>query len=588
MSALTITHTHEDGTLLDGSSKGDGVLGIVRRHGFRWFPSIKRIGVQQSRDQIAKRYVIDRAAEALRAAGHEVTVEIDDTPRNRGEVLADQAERLDERADRLTARAARHEAAADAHMNRADQISQRWEGGQPIIMGHHSTRTALRDRERMHGAMQRGVAEKRTAEEIAYAASRVGKDAAHAEKPGATRRRIATTEAELRVIARDLKGHTTRHLDGNGNPVYVFPHPPASGQHREQLLARQALLTERLTYDKAKLAEAEAAGFVVWGPDNVHVGDIVVYWGGRRPVAKVNKVTVSAKTDYSWMDKIKFTDIKTVHCTHGQPDTEPQQLDPIDEVAATDIPERAAAEAAITAALVAPYEREARVEAQRERDAKMAAIMTAEPVYAPGYFPTPPDLAARVADLLPAGPLTVLEPSAGDGALVRAVLDANAEAYVVAVEPNGQLSAMLARISADRLRVHRDTFEDFDVRPDGTTPPELFGAVVMNPPFSAPGHPVLWAEHVLRAYDHLAPGGRLVAIVPVSFEYRITRITTQVRELVTELGGFEVLPDDSFKNAGTGVRTVLIWLDRPGVAADVAPAPLMGEQLELWVTPDTR
>ena len=60
------------------------------------------IGIPQSRDQLAKRWQIDQAAKALRAAGHEVTVEIDDTPRDMAEVKADRADRLDARYDRLT------------------------------------------------------------------------------------------------------------------------------------------------------------------------------------------------------------------------------------------------------------------------------------------------------------------------------------------------------------------------------------------------------------------------------------------------------------------------------------------------------
>ena len=63
------------------------------------------IGIAQSRDHLAKRWQIDAAAEALRQAGFEVTVEIDDTPRDVAEVKADRAERLDGRYERLTAKA---------------------------------------------------------------------------------------------------------------------------------------------------------------------------------------------------------------------------------------------------------------------------------------------------------------------------------------------------------------------------------------------------------------------------------------------------------------------------------------------------
>ena len=218
----------------------------------------------------------------------------------------------------------------------------------------------------------------------------------------------------------------------------------------------------------------------------------------------------------------------------------------------------------------------------QERDAAIAAALAAPTVYATAYFPTPPALANRIAGMLPDRPLTVLEPSAGDGALVRAVLDARPDAAVFAVEPNLQLVRLLGHTmtaagpgypsdAAPRVRMYCCTFEDFgrNRAPDSVVP-ELFGAVVMNPPFSSPGHPVLWAEHVLRAYDLLRPGGRLIAIVPAGFAYRRQdKTSTRLRDLVTELGSeWEDLPEGSFTSAGTQARTVLLRIDRP--AADPA------------------
>lgn len=584
MAELTITHTHAEGTLLEGSCKGDGVYEIVRRHGFRFFPSIKAIGIRQSRDQVSKRWQIERAAEALRAAGHTVDIQIDDTPRDRGVVLDDQADRLDERRDRLQGKAARHAGAADAALDRADQIAERFAGGQPIILGHHSTRRALRDRDKMNAAQQRGWAEQAVADDAAYRASRVGKAAARSERPDVTRRRIEATESELRIVQRNLDGYTRRHLDNDGNVFMVDPHERATGTYREQLLARQALLEVRLRHDREQLAKAEAAGFVVWGPANVHKGDLVKYWGGWKPVEKVNKVTVGCPSGYSWQDKVKFTDILQVRCPHGE------GAEPVDlaAVVAADRLEEA------TAPVAAPAPTVEEQPATPDRADRIAAALAAPAVYAPGYFPTPPALAARLADMLPDGPLTVLEPSAGDGALVRAVLDARPEATVFAVEPNVQLVQLLGRVATQagpaypsaeppRVRVYCCEFEHFGQAPDSTAP-ELYDAVVMNPPFSGPGHPVLWAEHVLRAYDRLAPGGRLVAIVPSSYGYRQDALTCRVREVVDEACGWdEHLPDGSFASAGTKVRTMLICLKRPGSDVPGMSAPsLAAEQMELF------
>lgn len=308
---ITIKHTHEDGTLIYGTVKGDGVYEIARKHGFRWFPSIRLIGIGQSRDKVANRWRINGLAEALRAAGHEVEIEIDDQHRDRATVLADQAERLEERAERLEHRAERHAAASDAARARADQIGERFYMGQPIIVGHHSEKGARADQRRMHAAMDRSLSEHAEAVYAAQQASAVGNAAARSATPAVTARRIKTAEAELRKIQRELDGYTTRSLDGRGNPVYVFEHAPATGERRESLEARKAQLEDQLTYDRAALANAVAAGrYTEHNAETIKVGDYVHNGFTWKRVVKVNRTTVSVETGYSWHDKIKFTDIR--------------------------------------------------------------------------------------------------------------------------------------------------------------------------------------------------------------------------------------------------------------------------------------
>jgi hypothetical protein len=184
---------------------------------------------------------------------------------------------------------------------------------------------------------------------------------------------------------------------------------------------------------------------------------------------------------------------------------------------------------------------------------------------AEGYVPTPAHIAtsvleghSRVGDLLAGS--AVLEPSAGDGAFVRAILTANPYIAVVAVEPNRQRLAKVEQCH----RVHRvaGTLEDFAA---ATT--ERFDAVVMNPPFAVPGQPTIWIDHVRLAFGLLADGGRLVAIVPAGLVYRQDRRHREMRDLVAEHGGFEMLPEDAFTSSGTSIRTAVLWLDRDGGAA---------------------
>jgi hypothetical protein len=78
-----------------------------------------------------------------------------DTTRNAGRT---QAERRADRQDRIDTRANRLRGDASAQFRRADQISERFYGGQPILVGHHSEKGARRDHARMDNAMRNGIA----------------------------------------------------------------------------------------------------------------------------------------------------------------------------------------------------------------------------------------------------------------------------------------------------------------------------------------------------------------------------------------------------------------------------------------------
>ncbi|AYG77897.1 hypothetical protein DWB77_00004 [Streptomyces hundungensis] len=78
---ITITHTHAEGTLADGTSKGDGSGDVLKRYGFRWMPSIGMYGIPGTIDRAARRCALHRAATDLRAAGFDTELTVDDTPR---------------------------------------------------------------------------------------------------------------------------------------------------------------------------------------------------------------------------------------------------------------------------------------------------------------------------------------------------------------------------------------------------------------------------------------------------------------------------------------------------------------------------
>lgn len=162
-------------------------------------------------------------------------------------------------------------------------------------------------------------------------------------------------------------------------------------------------------------------------------------------------------------------------------------------------------------------------------------------VSAPQLFPTPPELAARMVELAEIEPgHRVLEPSAGTGALCRAVLSA-ARADVVAVEISPRLveatrgNGVLCRVDfrcADFLAYNGDL---------GT-----FDRVVMNPPF-ANGADI---QHIEHAASMLRPGGVLVALCANGPRQRA--------KLMERADFWEDLPPGSFKEAGTNVNVALL------------------------------
>lgn len=171
-----------------------------------------------------------------------------------------------------------------------------------------------------------------------------------------------------------------------------------------------------------------------------------------------------------------------------------------------------------------------------------------------GFFATPPELAEDL--VVMARPLgsgsVVLEPSAGDGAIVRSLLQTGAR--VIAVEIDAKMAQTLAYAldGGDRLEVHNADF--FAINPMIQV-----DAVVMNPPFARTfGHDCI--DHVRQAFDHhLGPGGTLVSVLPAGVKFRQDRRHTEFRDWVKDNGGeITDLPDLTFRASGTDVRTCVL------------------------------
>ncbi len=182
------------------------------------------------------------------------------------------------------------------------------------------------------------------------------------------------------------------------------------------------------------------------------------------------------------------------------------------------------------------------------------------------FFPTPKDVANRMVEMADIQPgMRVLEPSAGNGRIADAIKAAGVDPDVV------ELSSSLRPIlEAKGHKLVGADFTDFE-------PEQKYDRIVMNPPFGS-GLQGLDGEHVQRAYDMLAPGGRVVAIMSEGPFSRTDKKSVAFRGWLNRVGGVsEPMDEGTFESdqqglPTTGVRTRIVTIDKPGEAAFSARA----------------
>lgn len=213
-------------------------------------------------------------------------------------------------------------------------------------------------------------------------------------------------------------------------------------------------------------------------------------------------------------------------------------------------------QAARTAALALTSENETNATRQlREAERNLIGLKI------PGYFPTPKgviDTLLGRADIQPG--MKVLEPSAGKGSIADAIREEVPDAQVDVVEVNSTLRGVL------EMKGYKPADYDFMEFSGGP-----YDRIVMNPPFENGQD----AEHVMRAYEMLAPGGRLVAITGEGIHFRNDKKATAFRAWLDEVGGYsEKLPDKAFMSSDrpTGVATRVVVIDKPGATVGTVPA----------------
>ena len=552
----------------------------VKAAGFRWAPKQELF--------VAPMWTPERAALLVELAG-----EIGDEDTSLVQRAEERAERFEDYSDK---RAADAEAARKSVAAIADNIPM----GQPILVGHHSEKHARRDAERIENGMRKAVNMWRTSEYWQQRAAGALRLAKYKERPDVRARRIKGLEADLRKRAKardqaakllrmyqDPAAHTATLRDGRelvATMLASYSGGLGFEASREFELGRMMQVDaleraernlaatvnncdewiehyqNRLAYERAMLAES--GGTIADRVKPEKGGAVRSLWaprGGWAYIQKVNKVTVTLH--HVWnsgsgkvfahnepMDKLR--DIMTA-AQVADARAAGRVLDVVEGGKVIGFHLLPAAGDAMPAPAAKP---------EPKPDAAAFSAMEAQltsgvqVVAAAQLFPTPAPIVARMVDAAGLEPgQRVLEPSAGTGNILRGLKgfsgfgtgSCNVEAVAVEVHP--ALAGIL-----------RQTFGDTDVRQADflACNGELgqFDRVLMNPPF----HNGEDVKHILHAFKMLKPGGRLVAICADG-----PRQQAALRTLAEDTGGtYEPLPDGSFADQGTNVRTAMVVIER--------------------------
>lgn len=166
-----------------------------------------------------------------------------------------------------------------------------------------------------------------------------------------------------------------------------------------------------------------------------------------------------------------------------------------------------------------------------------------------GYFPTPKTIIEKMiekAEILSGH--SILEPSAGQGH----ILD---EFYKPDIEP----CVAVELLDDNRKILKKKGYYVADEKDFLKYNTSKFDRIIMNPPFEKQAD----IDHVTHAFELLEDYGRLVSIMSAGILFRENNKTKEFRKLVEDNNGsIEKLPENSFKESGTLVNTVMVVLNK--------------------------
>ncbi len=173
------------------------------------------------------------------------------------------------------------------------------------------------------------------------------------------------------------------------------------------------------------------------------------------------------------------------------------------------------------------------------------------------FFATPDDLAREMVNMATIYQgNAVLEPSAGQGAIIKAI-NQNMESIVVDYYELMDLNRTILekKIDSGELKAQY-VGTDFLVPKN---PTYLYDRIIANPPFSKNQD----IDHIYQMYKFLAPGGRIVTIASKHWEMSNNKKEREFREWL-EIMEAEVYPtgEGRFKASGTTIDANILVIDK--------------------------
>ncbi len=524
-------------------------------------------------------------------------------------------ERAEERAERFGGYSVKRAMDYEHARSTSDEISERFAGGQPILVGHHSERRARRDAKRIEDGMRKAIKMWETSEYWQSRAKGAIRAAKHKELPRVRANRIKGLEADKRKQERNktdaeialkfwTKGNMTHEQAVKmAGCTHKLNHACVKGEHGyhsawdvlrpdeerwsgcpawtlEQVIekAREVYprriayanrwinhLDNRLLYEKAMLEEAGASDLLKPAPRPTQLplcnyrapeGVQVRKMYGRDGEKETYPQIEMTKAEYAKL----YDDYKGTRIVGGSHRVRIAVI------------KRCWYCVFLTDSKV--HDKPAPVDNTSSLEVALDVAAMTRPVYVPPQVTEEQKEVKAMRDALKTGIKTVVAPQlfpTPPEIAARMVELAEIENGQRILEPSAGTGNIVKAIREDKAEVviyaiekNYNVFSMLERCVDRSWYTAVnadfleqngnlgqFDRIIMNPPFKNGAD----IQHIRHAYDMLKPGGRLVALCANG---------PRQREAFRDVADYwEDLPEGSFKEQGTGVRVAMLMLTKP-------------------------